>query len=108
MNDDVRVGKGNLAEKGVYANRTFKKGEIVKRYNIKVLGAEELRNLSEADQDSIHTRNGITYLYGEPDRYTNHSDTPNTIQDFERNCDIALRDIEAGEMITTDSSREDF
>lgn len=106
--DDVYIGKGNLSGKGVYANRSFKKGEIVKYYNIKALTPEELQNLSEDDKNATHTRNGVTHLYGEPDRYTNHSDTPNTIQDFERNCDIALRDIGVGEMITTNSSREDF
>ena len=106
--DDVSIGKGNLSGKGLYANRPFKKGEIVKRYNIKIVTSEELAALPLEDKNSTHTRNGTIYLYGEPDRYTNHSDTPNTVQDFGNNCDIALRDIAKGEMITTDSSREDF
>lgn len=106
--NNVYIGKRNLAGRGVYANRAFKKGEVVKHYSIKALSPEEARDLSESDKDPVHTRNGVTYLYGEPDRYTNHSDTPNTVQDFEHNCDVALRNIQAGEMITTDSSREDF
>ncbi len=105
---DVFIGKGNLHGKGVYAGRSFKKGEVIKQYNIRVISAEEFASLSPEDRDSTHTRSGRIYLYGEPDRYTNHSSTPNTIQDFEHHCDIALRDIEKGEMITTDSTKEDF
>jgi sialic acid synthase SpsE len=106
--DSVFIGPGNLHDKGIYANRSFKKGEIIKHYNIRIVSEEELAALSQEDRESTHTRNGIMYLYGEPDRYTNHSDSPNTVQDFENQCDIALHDIEKGEMITTDSSREDF
>jgi hypothetical protein len=36
----------------------------------------------------------------------NHSDTPNTYQDFDAQCDIALRPIEQGEFITTDATKE--
>lgn len=105
---DVIVGKGNLSGKGVYANRNFHKGEVIKTYNIRSITEIEYKALSEFEKQFTHTRDGITYLYGEPDRYTNHSLSPNTVQDFEKNCDIALRDIEKGEMITTDATREDY
>ena len=41
----VIIGKGNLAGKGVYANRDFKKGEVVIKYNLKPLTKEEYKNL---------------------------------------------------------------
>lgn len=54
-----------------------------------------------------HTHSGQIYLYSEPERYVNHSDTPNTVQDLSRQCDIALRKIVKGEMITTDATKDD-
>lgn len=36
----------------------------------------------------------------------NHADSPNTYQDFDQQSDIALRRIEAGELITTDAQKE--
>jgi len=105
---DVTIGRGNLAGKGVYANRDFKKGEVVIRYNLKTLTEEEFENLSESEQMFTHIRQGVTYLYSEPERYVNHSDNPNTEQDFNNDCDVALRNIPRGERITTDATKEDF
>jgi SET domain-containing protein len=42
-----------------------------------------------------------------PERYVNHSNTPNTKQDLVNFADVALRDIKAGEMITTDATKDD-
>lgn len=105
--NDLIIGKGNLAGKGVYANRGFKKGEIVIRYNLKPLTKEELEKLPESEKIFTHTHWGQTYLYGEPERYVNHSDRPNTYQDVKNKCDIALRDIKKGEMITTNALKDD-
>ncbi len=38
---DVRVGKGDLAGKGVYAKRNFSKGEVVIKYHLLPLTREE-------------------------------------------------------------------
>jgi len=106
--DNIVIGEGNLAGKGLYAARDFKQGEVVKYYNIKTILHREYAALSESEKMFTHERNGVIYLYLEPDRYTNHSDTPNTIQDFEKKCDIATQDIKKGDAITTDATREDF
>lgn len=50
---------------------------------------------------------GVVHLYSEPERFVNHSPNPNTYQDLVKKCDIALRDIEKGEMITTDATKDD-
>jgi hypothetical protein len=55
-----------------------------------------------------HKHWGKVYLYSEPERFVNHSKTPNTYQDLEKQCDIALRDIEHGEAITTDATKDNI
>lgn len=106
--NDVIIGKGKLAGKGVYANRDFKKGEVVMKYHLKPLTTEEYNKLPKSEKMFTHTHWGQIYLYLEPDRYVNHSDTPNTYQDLVNKCDIARRDIKKGEMITCDDTKDDI
>ena len=104
---DVIIGKGNLAEKGVYANRDFKAGEVVIVYGLSPLTEEQFEDLPESEKMFVHTHHGIKHLYSEPERYVNHSPTPNTRQDLETKQDIATRDIAKEEMITTDATKDD-
>ncbi len=106
--NDVVIGKGKLAGKGIYANRDFKKGEIVIEYNLKTLTKEEYKNLPKGEKMFTHTHWGVIHLYSEPERYVNHSLNPNTYQDLVRKCDIALSDIKKGEAITTDATKDDL
>lgn len=104
---DVIIGTGNLDGKGVYANRDFKKGEVVIKYHLHQLTEEQYENLSKKEKMFTHSHWGIINLYSEPERYVNHSDTPNTYQDLVNKCDVALKDIKKGEMITGDSTKDD-
>jgi len=97
-----------LNGKGVYAERDFRKGEAVITYNLKELSHEQYENLPKQEKDYVHQHTDRLMLYSEPERYVNHSDNPNTIQDLEKGQDIALRDIEKDEMITTDASKDDI
>ena len=106
--NDVTIRTGDLDGKGVYADRDFKKGEVVITYNLKLLSETEFKNLSEGEKIFTHRHLGIVHLYSEPERYVNHSKNPNTYQDLTNNCDIAARDISNGEMITTDASKDDL
>ncbi len=106
--NDVVIGKGNLAGKGVYANRNFKKGEVVIKYNLKPLTKEEYKNLPKSEKMFTHTHWGQINLYSEPERYVNHSFNGNVYPDLVKQCDIALRDIEKGEVITGDATKDDF
>ncbi len=108
MINDVIIGKGKLAGKGVYANRDFKKGEVVIRYHLSSLTTDEFDRLPKSERMFTHVHRGITYLYSEPERYVNHADTPNTFFNGETNTDVAIRDIKMGEMITTDSTKDDI
>ena len=103
---DVTIGKGNLARKGVYANRDFKKGEVIIKYNLKPLTKDEYKNLPKNEKMFTHTHWGVIHLYSKPERFVNHSPIPNTYQDLVKKCDIALRDIKKGEAITTDATKD--
>lgn len=105
---DIIIGTGNLAGKGVYANKDFKADEIVIQYHLKPLTEEEYEKLPETEKMFTHSHWGVIQLYSEPERYVNHSDTPNTYQDLIKKCDIALRDIKKGEMITGDATKDDI
>lgn len=106
--NNVAIGVGDLAGKGVYAIRDIAEGEIVIQYQLIPLSVREFSALPESEQMFTHSHRGIVYLYSEPERYVNHSDNPNTIQDLDAQCDIALRPIKKGEMITTDSTKDDI
>ncbi len=105
---NIITGKGNLAGKGVYANRDFKTGEVVITYHLKPLTDQEFDGLLESEKMFVHSHHGIKHLYSEPERYVNHSSDPNTKQDLDAKQDIAIRDIAKGEMITTDATEDDI
>lgn len=105
---DVIVGKGNLNGRGVYAHRNFEEGEIVIQYNLTPLSQKEFEQLNGNEKMFTHVHRKKIFLYGAPERYVNHSNNPNTKQDLIKKADIALRKIEKGEMITTDSEKDDI
>lgn len=104
--DDVYIGKGRLASKGVYAARDFAPGEAVKHYNLQELSQAEFDALPASDQIFVHSFWGKMYLFPEPSRYTNHSADPNTQSNLKDMCDYAVRPIKKGEMITTNATEE--
>ena len=103
----VVIKKGNIFGKGVFANKPFKKGDVVINYHLKHLSEEEFKKLSRNEKYFTHKHWGAIYLYSIPERYVNHSPTPNTLQDLKIRCDVALRDIKKGEEITTDAAKDD-
>jgi predicted enzyme related to lactoylglutathione lyase len=107
MNNNVTIGKGGMSGKGIYAARDFKQGEIVVKYELTPLTFQELKALSPEDYAATHNVNGQIYLYPEPARYVNHSETPNVRNDHEQQANIALRDIKTGELITVDARYDD-
>jgi hypothetical protein len=105
--NDVKIGKGNIQGKGIYAERDFAEGEIVIDYNLKPLSKNEYDKLPDDEKMFTHKHWGTIYLYSVPERYVNHASRPNTFQDLNQQCDVALRRIEKGEEITTDAERDD-
>src|SRR3989344_5039712 len=80
----VLVGKGNLAGKGVFATRDFKKGEVVIKYHLKPLTEEEYKHLPKREKYFVHKHGRTYHLYSSPERYVNHSKHPNTRQDLKK------------------------
>lgn len=103
----IVLKKGKIFGKGVFADRNFKKGEVVIKYHLKLLTQQEFKNLSKREKYFVHKHGEKQYLYSSPERYVNHSARQNTIQDLKRKCDIALRDIKKGEEITTNARKDD-
>ncbi len=106
MVSDIHLGKGNLGGRGVYASRAFEEADVVVSYELRRLTRQEYLALSEDERRFVHSYWGERWLYPPPARYVNHADAPNTWQDFDRQCDVALRRIEPGELITTDARKE--
>jgi hypothetical protein len=105
---DVFIGNGELDGKGVYANKDFKRGDVIIKYHLRTLISKDFQKLSKKEKLFVHSRKGVWYLYSEPERYVNHSSKPNTRQDFKKDCDVASRKIKRGEMITTNSFKDDI
>ena len=106
---DVLIKKSKIGqfEKGVFANKYFKKGEVVIKYGLKPLTKEQYKKLPKSEKMFTHSHWGQIYLYSIPERYVNHSNSPNVQQNLVKQCDIALRDIKKGEEITGDSKKDD-
>jgi len=109
---DVVIRKSKIGQfdngKGIFANRDFKKGEVVIKYNLKPLTKEEFENLPESEKEFTHKHRGVIYLYSVPERYVNHTSNPNTIQDLKRKCDVAKMGIKKGEEITIDATKDEI
>ena len=103
----IKKSKVRQFDKGIFANRDFKKGEIVIRYNnLKLLTEKEFEKLPKKEKNFTHVHWGVIYLYPSPARYVNHSSNPNTIQNLKDRYDVAIRDIKKGEEITTDATKD--
>lgn len=103
---DVYIGKGKLAGKGLYAARDFKKGELIKHWDLRPLTQAEFDALPKSEHMFVHTFKDKLYLFPEPSRYTNHSATPTVYSDFIKQCDYAIRPIKKGEPITINANLE--
>jgi hypothetical protein len=104
--DDVRVGSGELAGRGLYAARDFAPGEVVVSYRLEPLDEQAYLALPSGEDLFVHSFGGRRYLYPAPARFANHSDDPSCIQDFDQCCNIALRPIASGEPVTIDATEE--
>ena len=103
--DAVIVKKSKIHGRGAFANRDFKKGEVVIKYTLKSLTEEEFKSLPKSEKHFTAKRSeGGYWLYSSPERYVNHSCEPNT-SPLNR-CDVAIKDIRNGEEITTDYRKD--
>ena len=99
MNQHVVVKKSKIDKKGVFAERNFKKGEIVLEWHPKVLKKSEMDELSNKEKHFVEKIGKKYFLILSPERFVNHSCDPNT--KVKNKCDAAIRDIKKGEEITS-------
>ncbi|MBS3106977.1 SET domain-containing protein [Candidatus Woesearchaeota archaeon] len=94
--------------KGVFANQHFKKGDRIFMWDTSVkLRLDEVEHLLPEEKKYVTSLDeGVYLLLQPPERYVNHSCSPNL--EVRSQCDVALRDIEKGEELTTDYSREEI
>ncbi|MCW4028685.1 MAG: SET domain-containing protein-lysine N-methyltransferase [Candidatus Bathyarchaeota archaeon] len=101
----VVVRDSCIEGKGVFATRDFKKGETVIKWDTsKQITPAEAELVSETEKRYLAYRDGKIIVQQTPAKYVNHCCDPNThVVDF---CDVALRDIKAGEEVTSDYSND--
>jgi len=104
-NINVVVKKSKIHGKGVFANRDFKKGEIILKWKPKILKESEIQKLSARERHYIYKdKKGKYFLMRAPEKYVNHSCEANT--KVKNNCDVVIKHIRKGEEITSDYDTE--
>jgi len=103
---DVDVRPSRIEGLGVFAARSFRRGERIRFVNVvrEVTPESPLRPELGELVDHCSYPDGKVVLWGAPDRHLNHSCDPNSWVSYEgEGCAIvARRDIAAGEEITCD------
>lgn len=99
---DIIVKKSKINKKGVFAARDFRKGEVVLKWNPKILGELEAEKIKGNQKHYLYKVGKNKYLLLQPsEKFVNHSCEANThIKNM--NCDVAVRNIKKGEEITSD------
>ena len=99
---DVEVRRSGIDGLGVFALRPFNSGEVVLRWDVsKRVPGVQASGLPDSERIYLHPYDEDSLVVVQPpERYVNHSCDNNTsVRDF---CDVAVRDIRAGEEITSD------
>src|SRR3989344_24875 len=97
----VIVKKTKRKDKGVFAAREFKKGEIILKWHPKILSSYQSQQLgSKLKHYLCQISKNRFYLMQPPERYINHSCDSNSR--VKGNTDVAIQHIRIGDEITSD------
>ncbi len=105
---NIIVKRSKIHGKGVFANRDFKKGEIAVKYHLKPLSEEEFNSLSKSEKRFTSFEDGKYWLFPSPERYVNHSCSPNAATNLKAKHDAAIKEIKKGEEILIDYSSDNI
>jgi hypothetical protein len=104
--DNIEVRQSPIEGLGVFAKRTLRQGERIRRVNIvrEVTAEEPLREDAGERAEHCAYPNGKVVLWGYPDRHVNHSCDPNAYELHEGDSVyiVARRNIAPGQEITFD------
>ncbi len=96
----LAIRKSNIEGKGAFALSDFKKGELILKLNL-----SHLIDNKKPRKKYVGIINGKYYLIQPPERYVNHSCSPNAY--IKNSHYIAKRNIKKGEEITEDYTKMD-
>jgi hypothetical protein len=103
---EVEVGPSVIEGLGVFARRSFRTGDRIRRVNVvrQVTAKSPIREDLGERLNHCAYPNGRVLLLGIPDRHINHSCDPNAYEWFEDDSSyiVARRNIRAREEITLD------
>ena len=103
--NNVIIKLSKINNKGVFADCDFKRGEVVLSWKPKVISEKEFRTLTEKNNHYLLKQDGNYFLMQSPEKFVNHSCEPNT--KAINKSDVAIRDIKAGEEITSSYLKPD-
>lgn len=99
--DKVKIKQSLIDGKGVFAKDLIRKDSVIFQWQPKVLTKEEADKLPKEEKEHYLYPKGDMMLWMQPpERYINHSCEPNT--HVVGQSDVASRNIEPGEEITSD------
>jgi SET domain-containing protein len=101
---DLVIKDSKIHDKGVFANRDFKRGELIIKYNPITISQKDFENMNDQEKESVWPVGKDYFKHSSPAIYVNHSCEPNT--NPTEKGDVAIRDIKKGEEITTDYSKD--
>jgi hypothetical protein len=87
---------------GLFAACDIDKGTVITRWHPREISAQAFEALSPEQKNYVERKGGKYLQLQPPECYINHSCEPNTVA--VNSCDVACRDIAAGEELTTDYS----
>jgi SET domain-containing protein len=102
MSGDIIIKKSKISGRGIFANRNFSKGEIVLKWNPKLIKKSDVGKLSKKEITFVEKIGNRYYIMQPPERFMNHSCEFNTIT--KNKSDIAIKNIKKGEEITSNYS----
>ncbi|OGI15624.1 hypothetical protein A3K63_04285 [Candidatus Micrarchaeota archaeon RBG_16_49_10] len=102
MIEDIEVKDAKGKGKGVFAKRSFRKGEFIFRYKTgKVVTREGIRKLTKWESNHLDELDGDKFeVQPEPACFVNHSCDPNAI--MKGRSYFSLKPVRKGEEITVD------
>lgn len=101
MNENIIVKKSKINKKSVFAARNFRKGDVVLKWNPKILEKSEVEKLKDNQKHYLYEVGKNKYfLMQPPEKLVNHSCEANT--QVKNSCDVAIKNIKRGEEITLD------
>lgn len=97
----ITIKTSTIDGKGVFATKLIKSSTVILHWNPKVLTEQEAALLPEYEKRNYIYPEGDHFLWMQsPERFVNHSCDPNTT--VCGRSDVAIRDIQPGEEITSD------